>query len=138
MAFDPKAAKGSVLTFYQGSGSTTAVSTSFNDINFARAVATINVTTFGDNDEEYLPALKNSNLSFSGLFDNTTIQNLEALMGASTNPTFQYSPASTAAGSIFWKFDTVVTNVTVGGSVSGEIKASVTAQGTGAVTSTNH
>lgn len=137
MALEPRHAKDAVLTIDIG-GSTSALSTSFDDSNFAQAVDATETTTYKDGDREYIPGLKNSNMSFSGLMDHTTYTLLQGQIGASTNPTLQYSPASTAAGRLLLKVGAVITGLTVSGAVGDRVNCAVTCQGSGAVTSTVH
>lgn len=110
-------------------------------MTLSRSLDPADVTTFGDNDKNYIPGLRGATLSMSGVFSSTHAEVLDGVFAdaTSTSYSFEYSPdGSTATGRHLLKGELVPTSLEYGASVGDAVNMSAEFIITGAVTSTNH
>ena len=117
-------------------GSTYALSTGFDDSSLARAVATAEVTAYGNSDQVFLAGLKSGSFQAKGSFDKTIEGNIAGALGASTNPVIKYGPSGNSTGRRKYQFSCVLTGLNVASPVGDKVSVDFTATISGAVTST--
>lgn len=138
MAIQHRHGKSAVFTCSDASGSTFALSSGLDDIGFDRSLDTAEITTFGEDDRTYLVGLRGATASFSGHFNSTQANRLDALLGHSTSSTCTYGPAGNTAGYHKYEFSANLTQIAIGSPVGDKVSMSGSWQVTGAVTSTNY
>ena len=110
-------------------------------MSLSRSLDTADVTSFGDNDRNYIPGLRGATCSFSGNFSSTHAEVLDGIFGRNSTATLsvEISPdGSTAAGRHLLKAETFITSLEYGAPVDDKVTMSGELLMTGAVTSTNH
>ena len=117
-------------------GTTTTLSTAFDDSSLQRAVDTAEVTAYGNGDKVYLAGLRGGTHPVSGHFNKSPINTLEGQLGASTNPTFHYGPEGNTTGYTKYEFAGVIGGLDIGSPVGDKVSASYNVTISGAVTST--
>lgn len=96
---------------------------------------TIEDTSMGDFSRTYKASLKSFSGSIDVFWDETDTTGQGALtVGAEV--TIKFYPEGTTAGDIFYSGSAIVTGKTINGSFDGMVEASITVQGTGALTTT--
>lgn len=132
--------KGANFWLDNAAGSLIGLSSGVDDVTISRSLDTAEVTTFGDNDKNYIPGLRGATISVSGHFASTYAEILDALLGlSSASLSFEYSPdGSTAAARHLLKGECWMTGLEYGSPVSDKVGMSFDLLVTGAVTSTNH
>jgi predicted secreted protein len=94
---------------------------------------TIEDTAMGDTSRTYKSSLKSFNGSVDVFWDETDTTGQGALtVGADV--TIKFYPEGTTAGDTFYTGSAIVTGKTINGSFDGMVEASITVQGTGALT----
>jgi len=96
---------------------------------------TLETTTMGDSARTYLPSLSTFSGSVDVYWDETDTTGQGALTIGS-EVTLNVYPESDGAGSVYYTGSAIVTGVTRSGSFDGMVEASISVQGTGALTST--
>lgn len=114
-------------------GSTVVLSSGLDDIGYDREVETADVTTFGDNDRNFLPGLRNGTFSLSGHWASTYAATIEAMIGGSTLPTVRFGPQGSASGSPYRSVSTIITGYSIGAPVDDKVSMSLSLQMSGAV-----
>lgn len=127
-----------VCTLTSATGGTIVISSGMDDSELQRQVETAEVTTFGDDDKNYIVGLKDKTFSLSGHLSSTHVTKLDAMVGHSTGTTLGYSPLSTSNGNPYHSGSAIMTDYTIGASVGDKVNVSLDFQGTGAWTSTTH
>lgn len=69
-------------------------------MDFSRDVDTPEVTTFGDDDREYIVGLRGSTISASGFWDATLDGVIGQVVGNATTLTFEYGPQGSDSGDV--------------------------------------
>ena len=118
-------------------GTTYNLSSGGVDSNMARGAETHDVTTYGDNDRNFIPGLKNGSFTIQGLFATTYEDGINGCVG-STGTTISYGPHGNTAGNVKYTASIIVTSFDVSAPVGDVAKFSLQATRTGALTSTNY
>ena len=108
------------------------ISAYLNNVDMPRDVDGPEVTTFGNNDRKYITGLRNSTMSVSGFFDESSslaIAALTSLLGKSTSLNVTYAPSGTTQGSVTYSVQAIKTNYTVSGAVDGAAGVTIDLQG---------
>ena len=96
---------------------------------------TIETTKMGDAARTYLPSLTSFSGSIDCFWDETDTSGQVALaVGASV--TLVFYPEGSASGDTYYSGTALVTGKTITGSFDGMVEASISVQGTGAITTT--
>ena len=118
---------------------TTNISNTLNEISMPREIETAETTAFGTQDKTYIVGLSDATLSISGMFDatvdtaiNTTISNLKS--GSIASASFTYGPTGSAASSIKFTGQCLVTSYELSSPVGDIVSYSLEAQVTGSIT----
>jgi len=138
MALTPVHGSNAFFSISDASGSTVTMSSGLNDAGLARTVDTAEVTTFGDNDKEYLAGLRDATVSVSGNFTSTQSETWVGLLGHSTSPVFVYGPEGSASGARKYTGSCIVTAYDETSPIGDKIGSSISLQMTGAITSTSY
>ena len=131
--------KNSYFALGTAGGETTTVDLSsyIDSIDFPSTVETADVTTFGDDDRNYIVGLRDRTLSLSGSYDpasNAIDEHLEALLGNATAADFDFGPEGNATGATQYSGSAFVTNYNPSTSVGDKVSFTADLQITGAVT----
>lgn len=118
-------------------GSTLTLSSGISDSNMDRSAGTSDVTTYGDDDMNYIPALRSGQWSASGIFASTYEAQLASVVG-STGVGIDWNPHGTASGARKYTAGVIMTAFNVGAPVGDKVSMSLTFQRTGAVKSTTN
>ena len=137
MAIEHRHGKSAFFSCSDASGSTFTLSSGLDDLGFDRSLDTAEVTTFGENDRTYLVGLRGATMSFSGHFNSTQANRLDAMLGHSTSATCGYGPGGNTSGYHKYEFSANLTQLAIGSPVGDKVSMSGSFQITGAVTSTN-
>lgn len=125
------------MAVHAGSEGTVHVGTSpvaeIRSFSISETADTLETTSMGDTSRTYLPSLK----SFSGSIDvfwdeSDTTGQVALVVGAEV--TIKFYPEGTTSGDTYLSGSAIVTGKTVNGSFDGMVEASITVQGTGALT----
>lgn len=132
--------KGANFKLDNASGTLVNFSSGLDDVTVSRSLDPAEVTTFGDNDRNFIPGLRTGTISCSGHFASTYAEILDALLGlSSASLTFEYSPdGSTAASRHLLTGECWMVSLEYSAPVDDKVSMSFELQVTGAVTSTNH
>lgn len=132
--------KGANFWLDNASGTLVGFSSGVDDVTLSRSMDAAEVTTFGDNDKNYIVGLRGATISVSGHFASTYAEILDALLGSTlASLSFEYSPdGSTAVARHLLKGECLMTGLEYGSPVSDKVGMSFDLLVTGAVTSTNH
>jgi len=131
--------------FFSMSSGTTAVIGSASFINFSsgieevslpRSVDTAEVTTYGDNDKNFIAGLRSGTVSVSGIWASTYEEKIAPLLGTANSSWFKFGPASNTAGKRQENGKAIVTSYEIGVPVGDKVSMKFDLQITGAVTST--
>jgi|SRR5581483_7836540 len=131
--------KSASLELDSTAGSLVNLSSGIDEANLSRSMDPAEVTTFGDNDRNYIGGLRGATLTCSGHFSSThanVIDGVFANAGATTY-TFKFCPESTAAGRHTLTGECLMTSLEYGAAVDDAVSMSFELLITGAVTSTN-
>ena len=137
MAIVNRHGKSAFFSCSDAAAATLVLSSGLDDLGFDRSLDTAEVTTFGENDRTYLPGLRGASMSWSGHFNSTQANRLDAMLGHSTSATCVYGPAGNTAGYHSYEFDANLTQIAIGSPVGDKVSMSGSFQVTGAVVSTN-
>lgn len=96
---------------------------------------TIEDTTMGDSSRTYLSSLKSFNGSIDVFWDETDTTGQGALT-AGASVTLNVYPEGATSSDTYYTGTAIVTGITVNGSFDGMVEASITVQGTGALSKT--
>jgi hypothetical protein len=118
-------------------GSTLTLSSGFADSNMDRSAGTSDVTTYGDDDMNYIPALRSGQWSANGIFASTYESQLAASVG-STGLGIDWSPHGSASGARRFTAGVILTAFNVGAPVGDKVSMNLTFQRTGALRSTTN
>ena len=127
-------------TFYHGKGASfqfggTNFSSGIEEVSFPRSVDTAEVTTYGDNDRNYIAGLRSGSISVSGIFASSYEAIIAPFLGGSTALTFIFGPTSTASGRRKESGSCILTGYEVGAPVGDKVSMKIDLMITGAVTS---
>jgi predicted secreted protein len=111
---------------------TTAVA-EIRSYSISETADTIEDTTMGDSSRTYKSSLKSFSGSVDVFWDETDTQGQGALTVGS-EVTIKFYPEGSATGDTYLYGSAIVTGKTVNGSFDGMVEASITVQGTGALT----
>lgn len=131
--------KGASFELDSTAGSLVNLSSGLDDVTLSRDMNPAEVTTFGDNDRNYIVGLRGATISCSGHFSSTHANVLDGIFAdaTSTSYTFKYNPESTAATRHTLTGEAIMTSLEYGSPVDGKVSMSFELLVTGAVTSTN-
>ncbi len=141
MAVAPRHGKGSAFSLDSTAGSLVNLSSGVREASISRSMDPAEVTTFGDNDKNYIGGLRGAEISIDGIFSSTHAEVLDGVFNdaTSTSYSFELNPdGSTAAGRHLVKGECLMTSLEYGASVDDAVSMSMTLLITGAVTSTNN
>lgn len=112
------------------------MSSGIEEVSFPRTVDTSEVTTYGDNDRNYIAGLRSGTVSVTGIFASTYEEKIAPLLGDSRLFPLVFGPAGSAVNSRKEKAVGIITNYEVGAPVGDKVSMKFTVQVSGAVTST--
>ena len=141
MSVTPRHGKNSSLWLDSTAGTLVNFSSGVRTSSLNRSMDAPEVTTYGDNDRNFIAGLRGAELSFEGIFSSTHAEVLDGVFGdaTSTSYSFEWSPdGSTAAGRHLLKGEGLLTSLEYGASFDDAVSMSGTLLITGAVSSTNH
>jgi hypothetical protein len=98
-----------------------------------KMIDTAETTAFGDDDKEFIPGLRDSNLNISGHFDQTG-DGFLADWDDGAVVSCIVGPQGNTAGQVRYTFNALLTNYTIDSPVSGRVSFSAALQRTGATT----
>lgn len=136
MAPSFRSGKGAFFSITSATAGVINLSSGLDDASLARVAQALKVTTFGDNDEQYIPGLRDATISLSGHFASTYEEKLFPLLGSTSGGAWVYGPESTANTRRKYSGSSVVTGVTIGSPVGDKVHMSMTLQCSGAITAT--
>lgn len=117
-------------------GTTTILSSAFDDSALNRAVDTAEVTAYGDNDKVFLAGLRHGDFPISGHFDKTIAGTVQAQLGSSSNPTFVYGPEGNTVTRRKYTFAGVIDQFNIKAPIKDKVSVDGKVMISGAVTST--
>ena len=141
MSVTPRHGKGTSFWLDSTAGTLINFSSGVRNSNLNRSMDAPEVTTYGDNDRNYIAGLRGAELSFDGIFSSTHAEILDGIFAdaTSTSYSFEWSPdGSTAAGRHLLKGEALLTSLEYGASFDDANQMSGTLLITAAITSTNH
>ena len=141
MAPNFRAGKGANFKLDSTAGSLVNLSSGLDDLSINRSLDELEVTTFGDNDKNYIVGLRGATISGSGHFASTYAEVLDGVIGdaTSTSYSFELSPdGSTAAGRHLLLGECLLTSLEYSAPVDDKVSLSFEAIVSGPVVSTNH
>lgn len=128
--------KSAFLSMSDTGGTTFTLSSGGDDASLNSNVETADVTTFGDNDRNYIAGLRNHDISFSGHFATTHEEKLRGMLGNSTATNFVFGPHGNTTGYTKLTGAAHMTQLSIGAPVGDKVSVSMSFQITGAVSST--
>lgn len=128
--------KGAYFSLSDSAGATINYSSGLDSITLNRTGETADVTTFGDNDRNFIPGLRVATISGAGHFASTYEEKLSASLGHSTLLTWVYGPESTSNTRRKLTGSAILTAFSVETPVGDKASMSFELQCTGTVTST--
>ncbi len=111
-------------------------SSGIDSVTLNRSLDPADVTTYGDNDHNYIPGLRNATLTIAGHFASTYEEKLSALLGWSTLPNWVFGPESTANTRRKVTAAGILTKFTIGDPVADKVSMSFDIQSSGLITAT--
>jgi len=102
-------------------------------VDFSRDVDNPEVTTFGDDDREYIVGLRGATISISGFWDATLDGVLGQVVGASTSLDFEYGPQGSTVGDVKYSGSCIMNSYAPSSPVDGPASWSADFVITGAV-----
>ena len=136
MAPNFRSAKNTFFSITSATGGTINLSSGLDDASLERVANAIDVTTFGDNDKNYIAGLRDATIPLSGHFASTYEEKLFPLLGSTAGGAWVYGPESSSNTRRKYSGSSVVTAVTIGGSVDGKVNMSLNLQCSGTITAT--
>ncbi len=133
--------KGSKFFLDSTAGTLVNLSSGVREVTISRAMDPAEVTTFGDNDKNFIVGLRGAELSIDGIFSSTHADVLDGVFNdaTSTSYSFELNPdGSTGAGTQLYKGECIMTSLEYGAPVDDAVSMSVSLLVTGQVTSTNN
>lgn len=120
-------------------GAVIDLSAFLDNVNMSGQRELADVTTFGDDDREFIEGLRSASFDFSGVFETANTganAKVIALYNASsnTNQDFEYGPAGTTSGYPKFTGKCIVTGWQISTNISDKVTFSFTCQVNGAVT----
>ena len=137
MATTFRSGKSAYFSITSATGGTINLSSGLDSASLDRMAAALKVTTFGKNDDVYIPGLRSGTVSLTGIWASTYEPKLSALLGSTSGGACVYGPESTATNRRKETFSVVVTKFTAAAKVDDKVTMAIDAQVTGAVTSTH-
>ena len=131
MAFS--SGKNTDIRLDNSAGSLTDISAYCKDVSFKRNGKTIDVSTYGNDWEAFIGALKGADLSIEGVFDAAADAVLAAAL--STQRSFQYGPQGVTVGNVKLTGECLGESYETKTPVDGAVTFSASLKITGAVTS---
>lgn len=131
-----RSGKSAFFSLTSATGGTINLSSGLTDASMDRVAQALKVTTFGKNDEVYIPGLRDATLKLTGIFASTYEEKLFPLLGSTSGGAWVMGPESTANTRRKYSGASVVTNVTIGAPVGDKVTMSVDLQCSGTITST--
>lgn len=134
------------MAFTQGKNATLSVNSQtwtgyVSNVTITRNKDTLDTTTLGDSDREFIGGLRNCTLAVVGYFDNTAVGYLNTAFGLGSTSKFSWSLVLGEAGSTITYSQTssgdlggMISNFEIGSPVDGLIGVSFQIQASGAVT----
>ena len=117
-------------------GTTTILSSAFDDSALNRAVDTAEVTAYGNNDKVFLAGLRHGDFPISGHFDKTIANTVAAVLGSSSNPTWVYGPEGNTTTRRKFTFGGVLESCNIKSPIKDKVSIDAKVTISGAVTST--
>ena len=137
--FGPSHGKGATLLIESTAGTLVSFSSGLDGIDLNRSLELQDITGLADNDDVYLPEIREGSLSFGGHFASTFAEILDGLHASLSTGTraWEFTPGSTdLGGAHMLKGQGVLTSLEYGAPVDGKINLSATLTVSGVVTST--
>jgi hypothetical protein len=128
--------KGAHLSVVFG-GTTYNLSSGVDDTTMERMADTAEVTTYGDNDRNYIAGLRDGSWSVAGTFA-STYELISSHMGSTALGTVRFGPHGTTTGYPKFQASILLTQFNVGAPVDDKISMDLTFQRSGALTSTKY
>jgi len=122
------------------SNSTTAtyinLSSGIEEVSLPRSVDTAEVTTYGDNDRNYIAGLRSGTVSVTGIFASTYEEKIAPALGSTKLGWISFGPAGNAVASRRELARTIITGYEVGAPFGDKVSMKIDFQITGPVKST--
>jgi len=128
--------KGAYFSLTSTAGVTIVLSSGGDDMSLDSSADTAEVTAFGDDDRVYIAGLRGHTFSLSGHFASTYADPIRGMLGNSTASNCIFGAYGNTTGFIKSTFAMHLTQFTVGSPVGDKVSMSISAQVTGAVSST--
>ena len=132
-----RSGKNAYFSITSATGGTIVLTSGLTDATMQRVAQALKVTTFGRNDEVYIPGLRDGTLKLSGIFASTYEKKLTPLLGSTAGGTWVFGPESTVATRRKFTGASVVTDLQIQAAVADTVNVSLSLQLSGGVTSTN-
>lgn len=117
-------------------GATTYVlSSGTRSVKMSRKADTSDVTTYGDNDRNFLAGLRSGEFSVSGIFA-STYEAISSALGTTSAVTFKFDPHGATSGRTRYSASVIMTAYDVSAAVDGNVEMEMSFMRTGALTST--
>lgn len=134
MAFD---AGYKVVLKLDGSADTLVdISAYLDTAKMSRTVDQLDVSTFGDQNRDFIPGLRGGAIPLTGKYDPTADALFDSDLAKTTSRTFEYGPQGSTAGLVKYTGECWVESYEVDTAVAGEGKFTAGLRLTGAVTRT--
>lgn len=109
-------------------------SSGVSEVTLPRSVDTAEVTSYGDNDRNYIAGLRSGTISVTGMFASTYEEKVATMMASSkTNLAWVFGPAGNGSGKTKRSGKGIVTGYEVGAPVGDKVSMKIDLQITGAV-----
>lgn len=99
-----------VFKLDDAAGTLTDISAYITSVSFPRNADTVEVTTLGDTDKEYIAGLKDATISIEGIFDPAIDAIFDAALGASATKSFEYGPQGSTTGNVKYTGECICTS----------------------------
>lgn len=125
--------KSTVVKIDNSGGTLTDISAYCNNVDFSRDIDTPEVTTFGDDDREYIIGLRGATMSLSGFWDATLDGVIGQVVGTG-ELTFEYGPQGSDSGDVRYTGECILQSYSPSSPVDGPASWSADFTITGAIT----
>lgn len=123
-------------TSNSGSVAYTNLSSGIEEVSFPRSVDTAEVTTYGDNDRNYIAGLRSGTVSVTGIWASTYEEKIAPALGSTKLGWVSFGPSGNAATSRRELARTIITGYEAGAPVGDKVSMKIDFMITGPVTST--
>ena len=111
------------------------ISSGTRSVKMSRKADTSDVTTYGDNDRNFLAGLMSGEFSVSGIFA-STYEAISAALGSTSTITFKFDPHGATTGRTRYQASVIMTSFDVSAAVDGNVEMEMSFMRSGALTAT--